>query len=81
MRTKAFALAAALSLSGCAGLQGQVEDYGGTAFDALEQSSVTFGRGALRYMCRTIRVEALKQVLPNESQRQGRDQMCEGANW
>ena len=66
-----------LGLGGCAGVQGQVEEYGGIAFESLEQSSVTFGKGAKRYLCKTIRVEALRELFPTENQRQGLEMMCE----
>lgn len=69
-------IAAGMSLSSCASFQGQAEEYGAEAFEAMEQSSVTAVKAAKRYICKTARVEAVNLVFVTEEEKQGRLLMC-----
>lgn len=67
-------------LTGCGGALGNIEDFGAKGLDTLEQSSALTLKGAKRYMCETVRVGPLRDMLQQDEDKEAWAKLCDRAN-
>lgn len=72
-----YLLVALLFLGGCSTYQDRIRTVGGQAFEEVESSSALVLDGAIRYMCKTARINAIMAKFSSPDLREAWATICE----